>query len=165
MIEETALNLSGKGLPPYSELGFGESLSKVARHQLTLLCLRGIEQEYRNKPIPNKSRGCGRPTSPMGILAKLMGVSPDSVRRWMDLKEVQASDHNSEKLAEMAYRYSPEGVAQILKDDIEQYKTTMEAWLKKAEAKYSASPHVKNLPNDRGNALACVDQPNWEGDK
>ena len=148
-----------------STLAFGESLSKVARHELAALCLRAIGEELSHKPIPTKSKGRGRPPSPVGVLAQRMEVHPDSVRRWMDLKEVQASDHNSEKLAKMAYRYSPEGVAQILKDDIERYKTTMEDWLKKAESNYGASPYVKNLPNDRGNSLACVDQPNGESNQ
>lgn len=136
--------LNGKGLPQYSELGFGEALSKVARHELAILCLEGIRLELSNRPIRVKSRGRGRPPSPIGILALRMGVHPDSVRRWTALREVQASDYNSEKLAIMAYKYSPEGVARILRKDVGRYRETMEAWLRQAEANYAVSPYPIN---------------------
>ena len=99
--------LNGGGLRDYSELGFGESLSKISRHELATLCLKGIQDELDHKPIPNKSRGRGRPPSPVGVLAQRMKVHPDSVRRWMDLGEIQASDYNATRLAEMAFKYSP----------------------------------------------------------
>ncbi|GAF85648.1 unnamed protein product, partial [marine sediment metagenome] len=77
-------------LRDYSELGFGESLSKIARHELATLCLKGIQDELDREPILNKPMGRGRPPSPVGVLAQRMEVHPDSVRRWMDLREIQA---------------------------------------------------------------------------
>ncbi len=136
--------ITGMGLPQYSEMRFGESLSKVARHQLALLCLGAIRDELDRKPVRGKSRGRGRPPSPVGILAHRMRVHPDSVKRWTSLKEVQASDRNAEKLAEMAFWYSPEGVAQILREDMERYGAIMEGWLSRAEANYGASLYGLN---------------------
>lgn len=142
-------DLPRMGMPQYSELGFGESLSKVARHELAILCLEGIRLELSRKPIPNKSRGRGRPTSPLGVLAKLMDVSPDSVRRWTNLREIQASDFNATRLAEMAYAFDRVGVEKILSGDIARHRETMDKWLKEAESNYGVSPYFKNPLNGR----------------
>ena len=127
-----------------NSLTFGESLSKVARHELAALCLRAIGDELSRKPIPNKSRGRGRPPSPIGVLALRMEVHPDSVRRWMDLREIQASDYNSEKLATMAVKFSPEEVARILQEDLDRYRETMAGWLKRVAPNKTVSPCVEN---------------------
>ena len=143
-------DLPRKGLPQYSELGFGESLSKVARHELAILCLEGIRLELSRKPIPNKSKGRGRPPSPVGVLAQRMEVHPDSVRRWMDLREIQASDYNSEKLAVMAVKFNLEGVTRILQEDLDRYQETMAGWLKRAASNNTVSPYAENTEVEEG---------------
>ena len=143
-------HLSSKGLPPYSELGFGESLSKLCRHELCILVLEEIRLELSREPIPNKSRGRGRPKSPIGVLAQRMSVHNDSVRRWANIQEVQASDFNSEKLAIMAFKYSPEKVAKILMEDLDRRRMAMERWLKEADSKYRASPYAENIDVEEG---------------
>ena len=142
--------LNGGGLRHYSELGFGESLSKIARHELALLCLKAVRDELDHKPIQNKSRGRGRPKSQIGVLALRMGVHPDSVKRWMRLKEVQASDMNTEKLATMAFKYSPEKVVQILKEDIARRQETMDVWLTETEASNPIRPYAENTDCEEG---------------
>ncbi len=132
----------------YSKLTFGESLSKITRPEFTIICLEGIQDELDHKPIPNKSRGRGRPTSPVGILAQRMEVHPDSVRRWTDLREVQASDHNATRLAEMAFKYRPQKLAKILRADIDRRRMAMDIWLKDVDANKPVSPYVENK-NDK----------------
>ena len=136
--------ISHRGLRHYSELVFGESLSKVCRHEIAMLVLEEIRLELNRKPAPNKSKGRGRPTSPVGILAQRMEVHPDSVRRWTDIREVQASDYNATKLAEMAYKYSPQKLAKILRADINRRREAMDSWLRQADSKYHASPYALN---------------------
>ncbi len=125
-------------------LSLGESLTKFGRHKLCLLCLEAIGDELNRTPIPNKSRGRGRPPSPVGVLAQRMEVHPDSVRRWMDLREIQASDYNSEKLAVMAVKFNPEEVSRILREDLDRYRETMEGWLKRIVPNNTVSPCVEN---------------------
>lgn len=132
--------LNGRGIRGYSALSFGESLSKIARHKIALLCIQAIRDELDHNPMRGKGRGRGRPHSSMGILAIKMAVHIDSVKRWMDLGEIQASDYNATRLAEMAFKYSPEGVVQILQEDIARRRETMDGWLKEAEAR-----EVKNI--------------------
>lgn len=131
-----------------NSLTFGESLSKIARHELAALCLRALGDELSRKPIPNKSRGRGRPPSLIGVLALRMEVHPDSVRRWMDLREIQASDYNSEKLAVMAVKFSPGGVARILQEDLDRYRETMAGWLKRVAPNNTVSPYAENTEDE-----------------
>ena len=142
--------LNSRGLRHYSELGFGESLSKFARHQLALVCLKAIRDELDQNLLMSKRRGRGRPTSPMGILSIRMNVHIDSVKRWTNLKEIQANDYNAERLAKMVYAFDPAGVAQILQEDIERRRETMDEWLKEAESNYGVSPYVKNTEVEEG---------------
>lgn len=136
--------LNGRGVRDYSELSFGESLSKVARHQLACLCIKSIRDELGHNPKRGKGKGRGRPHSPMGILAIKMAVHIDSVKRWMDLEEIQASDYNATRLAEMAFKYSPEGVVRILQEDIARRRETMNKWLTEAQSNNPASPYMVN---------------------
>ena len=142
--------LSSKGLPTYSDLGFGESLTKFGRHKLCLLCLEAIRDELSRKPIPNKSRGRGRPLSPASILAMRMKVHPDSIRRWTNLREAQASDGNTEKLAAMAVKFSPEGVTRILREDLDRYRETMEGWLNRVAPNKSIHLRDENIESKEG---------------
>ncbi len=137
-----------------NSLTFGESLSKVARHELAALCLRAIGDELNRKPIPNKSRGRGRPPSPISVLALRMEVHPDSVRRWMDLREIQASDYNSEKLARFALTYNREETVKILRHDLERHREAIEGWVRRMD------PVVENFPNgDKGQTQNIVASP------
>lgn len=137
--------LNGRGLRHHSELGFGESLSKLARHELAILCLEGLRLELSREPLSNKSRGRGRPTSAIGVLAQRMAVHYDSVRRWTNIQEVQSSDYNAERLAEIAYHYNPKKVERILSEDISRRRETMDKWLREAESNYSVNPYVENI--------------------
>lgn len=139
-----------KGLPTYSELGFGESLSKFARHQLALVCLEAIRDELDQNLLMSKRRGRGRPTSPMGILSIEMNVHIDSVKRWTNLKEIQANDYNAERLAKRAFKYNPQEVVRILQADIARRREIMDKWLKEAESNYGVSPYVKNTEGKEG---------------
>lgn len=134
--------LTSRGVRDYSGLSFGEGLSRIARHELTLLCINCIHKELN--PSDGKKRRRGRPTSPMGTLAIKLGVHTDSVKRWMDISQAQACDFNTTRLAEIAYRYDPEGVVRIIREDLARRKRTIDAWFKEIEANYPAPPYVEN---------------------
>lgn len=112
------------GLQVYS-LSFGEAISKVGRHRLTLLCLTSIEKELREDD-DNPGRGRGRPKSAATVLANLIGVSYDTIRRWTDLEKVQSCDANAVKLARVAYGYDAPATVKILEEDIELHKAAIE---------------------------------------
>ena len=86
----------------------------------------------------------------MGILSIRMNVHIDSVKRWTNLKEIQANDYNAERLAKMAYAFDPAGVAQILQADIARRREIMDKWLLEAESNYGVSPYVKNTEAEEG---------------
>lgn len=60
------------------------------------------------------------------------------------MKEIQASDFNSEKLAALAVKFSPEGVEKILREELVRRRETMDKWLRQADSKYRASPYDVN---------------------
>ena len=148
----TALTEPNYGHMPVRDysLCLGESLTKFGRHKLCLVCLEAIGDELNSTPMSNKLKGRGRPLSPVGVLAQRMEVHPDSVRRWMDLREIQASDHNSEKLAAMAIEFNPEAVARILREELTRYRETMEGWLKRVAPNNTVSPCVENIEVEEG---------------
>ena len=116
-------NIGVMGLQVYS-LTFGEAISKVARHRLTLLCLTSIEKDLKEYQ-DNWDRGRGRPRSPSTVLALKIGVSYDTVQRWRDPTAIQACDANAVKLAEVAYGYDPSETVKILTQDIESHRVAM----------------------------------------
>lgn len=132
------------------ELGFGESLSKIGRHELAILVLEGIRLELSREPKHNRSRGKGRPYSPIGILALRMGVHRHSVRRWTDIREVQASDYNAERLAIMAYEFDPPALAKILRADLDRRQMAMDSWLNEIRSDYGLSPCIVNIEVEEG---------------
>ncbi|MBA7697393.1 hypothetical protein ES703_106058 [subsurface metagenome] len=110
-------------------LSLGEVLSKPSRHELCLLCLRGIEKPL-NKKEDNPRRGRGRPQSPATVLAVKIGVSYDTIMRWRNPSAIQACDVNAVKLAEVAYGYDPSETIKILRADVECHRLAIESWVR-----------------------------------
>lgn len=119
--------------------GFSEPIGKDARYMLTLICLKGMEREYRDTPLSQKSRG--RPPSPYLLLARILGVSVKSVRRWADSEAVHSNDFNAGRLAKTAFRYDPEKTAQVLREDVERYRRNIEEWIEQANGNIGTHPY------------------------
>jgi hypothetical protein len=48
----------------------------------------------------------------------MIGVKQKTVHRWADPYQVQAKDSNAEKLAEIAYEYSPTETEKVLRSEV-----------------------------------------------
>lgn len=138
--------LSRRGVRDYSALSFGEGLSRIARHEITLLCIKCIHKELSKNPKRGKGRGRGRPHSAMGLLAIRMGVHIDTIKRWADISQPQACDFNTTKLAEIAYKCDPQRLVRIINQDLDRRQKTIEKWFKEVESNYPAPPYVVNRP-------------------
>lgn len=147
---------SGMCVVDYSYGVFSEPISKGARHHLTWICLKGIEKEYRDTPLSEKSRGRGRPPSLYKLLAGKLSVSIKSVRRWADPEAIHSNDLNAGKLAETAYSYDPEKTAQVLRDDVERHRCNIESWLAQVEANLGTHPYPEIHLNKPSKALQAV---------
>ena len=123
-------NITLRGLSEYS-LTFGEAISKVARHRLCLLCLRGIEKGFQraSKLDAHKGRGRGRPQSPATVLANQINVTYDTVRRWTDLSKIQSCDANAIRLADVAFTLNPDETIEILRQDAVSHRAVIEDWI------------------------------------
>jgi hypothetical protein len=106
----------------------GTFLSKETRNKLTTLCLQSISKTKQPKPLGNIIRQ-GRPEGPEAVLAEMIGVRQKTVHRWVDPSQIQATDSNTEKLAEIAYKYSPVETAKLLRSEVHAYTLTVDLWL------------------------------------
>ena len=117
-----------RGLSKKSPHLLGEFLGKKTRNRLALICLKAIDANKENY-LDSKVGKIGRPISSETILAGVIGVSAKTVNRWMDEQEIQASDLNAERLAELAYNYFPKDVEIILRSEAEEHLSLVESWL------------------------------------
>lgn len=155
------------GVGNYSYAKFSEPISKHARHLLTLICLKGIEREYQDTPLSNKSRGRGRPQKYTTLLAHELSVSKKTVERWANPEDIHSNDENAGKLAEAAYRYDHEKTIEVLMGDVERYRRNIEAWLRWAQKNIGTHPcpeypendvnHVISMPNTVSPDLSSED--------
>lgn len=112
---------------PHNSSEIGEWIGKEARTKLALLCIRGIEDELCDKPMPHKSRG--RKKTATALLSENLGVNRRTVYRWLEGDGVKASDVNAGRLAEIAYGYDPTETRRVLLEDLEDYSVRLSGWL------------------------------------
>ena len=116
---------SDRGMSDYS-CSLGEWLSKEAREKLVKLSLKGLH-EWSDNFVSCASRG--RPRCSETMLAEAVGVSYRTVARWVSVGGVKACDVNSDRLAEVAFRFCPEETAVVLRGDVADYVRVVEIWL------------------------------------
>jgi transcriptional regulator with XRE-family HTH domain len=63
--------------------------------------------------------------SPSGLLASRLGVSRRTVNRWLS-GGIQGCDLNVDRLIELALLYSPAGVEEALRADLESHRVEVE---------------------------------------
>ena len=112
----------------------GERLSKEARTQLGLLCLKGLREE--NEGGEKLERGRGRPRCVEALLAERVGVTTRAVRNWLCDDPGRACDVNADALAKIAYGCYPEETAILIRGDAEAYLNLVDLWLHDRESEY-----------------------------
>ena len=93
-----------------SEACLTEYVSRGCRRALAKVCVQGIGDA---NPMSR--------TSPKGILAAQLQVSPRTINRWLS-GGIQGCDVNIERLIQVAIHYSRADVEATLKEDLESHR-------------------------------------------
>jgi hypothetical protein len=108
-------------------VGMAEYVSRPARMRLVELCINAIEKEQEADEGPKQP---WRPLAPTTILARELGVSARTIRRWLNAG-YQACDVNATLILKVSMGHDPEGAIGTLKDDLEKHRQELDMFTRR----------------------------------
>lgn len=106
-------------------VGIAEYISRPARMRLVVLCIGAIEKQQEANQEPKQG---GRPLAATTILARELGVSARSIRRWLNAG-VQSCDINATLILKVSIGHDEEGTIKILRQDLEKHRQELDNFL------------------------------------